>query len=164
MLEAGRREDARARLNRVLDIAPRFWLAHCTQGLMLLGDQQPDNGIAEMRRAVVLADGNSRPSALLGVYLARLGQVVEARAILNQLLALEKTRYVPPTSLAAVYAALGEVEPALDALDRAFLTRDTRLTFLKDDRRLTGLRAEPRFVALVHKLKLDGFGPGLAPP
>jgi len=25
------------------------------------------------------------------------------------------------------------------------------------------LRQEPRFVALMHKLKLDQFGPGLAP-
>ena len=75
----------------------------------------------------------------------------------------EKTRYVPPSSLAAVYAALGEVGPALDALDRAFLTRDTRLTFLKDDPRLASLRKEPRFVALMRKLKLDRFGPGLAP-
>jgi Flp pilus assembly protein TadD len=163
LLEAGRRDEARARLNRALDIAPRFWLAHCTQGLLHLADQQPDNAIAEMRRAVVLADGNSRPNALLGVYLARLGQIEEARKILNQLVALEKTRYVPPTSLAAVYAALGDVGPALDALDRAFLTRDTRLTFLKDDPRLAGLREEPRFVALLHKLKLDRFGPGLAP-
>ncbi len=79
------------------------------------------------------------------------------------MLTREKTRYVPPSSLAAVYIALGEVGPALDALDRAFLTRDTRLTFLKDDPRLAGLREEPRFVALMQKLKLDRFGPGLAP-
>jgi len=163
LLEAGRRDEARARLNRALDIAPRFWLAHCTQGLLLLADQQPDNAVAEMRLAVALADGTSRPSALLGICLARLGQVDEARAILNQLLALEKTRYVPPTSLASIYAALGEVEPALDALDRAFLTRDTRLTFLKDDPRLASLHREPRFIALVHKLKLDRFGAGFAP-
>jgi len=55
------------------------------------------------------------------------------------------------------------VRPALDALDRAYLTRDTRLTFLKDDPRLAGLREEPRFVALMHTLKLDRFGRGLAP-
>ena len=100
---------------------------------------------------------------MLAAYLARLGQNEEARKILNQLLARAKTRYVPPSSLAAVYAALGEAEPALDALDRAFLTHDTRLIFLKDDPRLVGLRNEPRFVTLVRKMKLDRFGPGLAP-
>jgi Flp pilus assembly protein TadD len=100
---------------------------------------------------------------LLATCLARLGQIEEARKILNQLLTLARTRYVPPSSLAAVYAALGEVELALDALDRAFLAHDTQLTFLKDDPRLASLRKEPRFVALIHKLKLDRFGPGLAP-
>jgi hypothetical protein len=62
-----------------------------------------------------------------------------------------------------VHTALGEVGPALDALDLAFVTRDTRLSFMKDDPRLASLRKEPRFVALLRKLKLDQFGPGLAP-
>ena len=163
LLEAGRRDEARVRLDRALDIAPNFWLAHCTRGVLHFVDQKPDEAIAAMRHAVELADGNSRPSALLAIYLARLGQVEEARRILNQLLALEKTRYVPPTSLAAVHVALGDVGSALDALDRAFMTRDTRLTFLKDDPRLAGLHEEPRFVALLHKMKLDRYGRGVAP-
>ena len=146
-----------------LDIAPGFWLAHCTQALLDLADRKTDEASAEMRRGVDRADGTTRPSALLGSHLARVGQREEARAILNQLLALAKSRYVSPSSIAAVHAALGDVEPALDALDQAFLVRDTRLVFLKDDPRLASLRQEPRFVALVRKLKLDQFGPGLAP-
>ena len=163
LFEAGLHEQARTRLNRALDIAPRFWLAHCTQALLHFVDQRPDRAIAELRTAVVLADGNSRPSALLAIYLARLGQTQEARALLERLLERATSRYVPPASIAAVHAALGDVGPALDALDQAFLTRDTRLAFLKDDSRLAGLRNEPRFIALMHQLKLDGFGPGLAP-
>jgi TolB-like protein/tetratricopeptide (TPR) repeat protein len=163
LLEAGRRDEARVRLNRALDIAPGFWLAHCTQALLDLTDHKTDEAIAEMRRGVALADGTTRPLAMLGSHLARVGQREEAREILNQLLALAKSRYVSPSSIAAVYAALDDVEPALDALDQAFLTRDTRLIFLKDDPRLASLRHEPRFVALMRKLKLDQFGPGLAP-
>jgi len=79
------------------------------------------------------------------------------------LITRSKSRYVPPLSLAAVYAALGEVGPALDALDQAVVTHDTRLSFLKDDARLASLRSEPRFTALLHKLNLDRYGPGLAP-
>jgi tetratricopeptide (TPR) repeat protein len=163
LLAAGRHDEARVRLNRALDIAPGFWYAHCTQALLDLADHKTDDAIAEMRRGVVLSDGTTRPLALLGSHLARVGQREEAREILNRLLALAKSRYVSPSSSAAVYAALGDVEPALDALDQAFLTRDTRLIFLKDDLRLASLRQEPRFVALMHKLKLDQFGPGLAP-
>jgi DNA-binding winged helix-turn-helix (wHTH) protein/TolB-like protein/Flp pilus assembly protein TadD len=163
LLAAGRRDEARGRLNLALDIAPGFWLAHCTQALLDLADRKTDEAIAEMRRGVVLSDGTTRPLALLGSHLARIGQREEAREILNRLLALAKSRYVSPSSIATVYAALGDVEPALDALDQAFLMRDTRLVFLKDDARLASLRHEPRFVALMHKLKLDQFGPGLAP-
>ena len=79
------------------------------------------------------------------------------------LLKLARQRYVPPSSLAAALLAVGEKTLALDALDRAYLTRDTRLTFLKDDPRLTGLRQEPRFIALLQRLRMDRFGVGLAP-
>ncbi|HET7528352.1 MAG TPA: winged helix-turn-helix domain-containing protein [Burkholderiaceae bacterium] len=163
LFAAGRLDEARTRLNRALDIAPRFWLAHSTQGLLHLADRQPDKAIAELRDAVTLADGISRPSALLAVSLAGLGQTHEARAILSQLITRAKSRYVPPSSLAAVYAALGEVGPALDALDQAVVTHDTRLSFLKDDVRLASLRSEPRFAALLRKLNLDRYGPGFAP-
>jgi DNA-binding winged helix-turn-helix (wHTH) protein/TolB-like protein/tetratricopeptide (TPR) repeat protein len=163
LLAAGRREDARTRLNRAFDIAPDFYLAHRTQGLLHLAEQRPELAIASLRRGVAIAGGNTRPAALLGVHLARLGQRDEARAILNRMLELAKTRYVPPFSLAALHAALGEAAPALDALERAFSARDTQLVFLKDDPRWSGLRKEPRFAVLMHELKLDRYGPGLSP-
>jgi tetratricopeptide (TPR) repeat protein len=163
LLDAGRRDEARVRLNRALELAPTFWLPHSTLGALHLAEQQPEQAIAALRRAAMLAD-NSRAGALLGVQLARSGQREEAREILNQMLSLAQTRYVPPTSLAALHAALGEVAPALDALDRALVSHDTRLIYLKDDPRLASLRKEPRFIALMQKLKLDGYRPGLSPP
>ena len=163
LLAAGRREEARARLNRALDIAPDFYLAYRTQGLLHLADQQPELAIASLRRAVALADGNSRASALLGMHLARMGQRDETRAILDLMLERAKTRYVPPVSLAVLHAALGENASALDALERAFEGHDTQLIFLKNDPRWLGLRKEPRFAVLMQKLKLDRYGPGLMP-
>ena len=163
LLARGRHEEARIRLTRAFDIAPDFYLAHRTQGLLYLAEQQPELGIASLRRAVALADGNTRPRALLGMHLARLGQQDETRAILNDMLNAAKTRYVPPVSLAVLHAALGENALALDALERGFAVRDTQLVFLKEDSRWSGLRKEPRFAALMHKLKLDRYGPGLSP-
>ena len=164
LLSGGRRAEARARLARVFDIAPNFWLAHATQGLLLLAEQQNDAGIAELRRAVALADGSTQAVVLLGIHLARLGQQVETRALLKQMLALSKTRYVPPTSVAALHAALGEVAPALALLAQAVTVHDTRLIVFKDDPRWASLRTEPGYLALLKKLKLDRFGPGLSPP
>ena len=164
LIDGGRRAEARTRLARVFDIAPNFWLAHATQGLLYFAEQQPGPGIAALRRSVELADGSSQPSVLLAVHLVRVGQPDEARAILNQMLARSRERYVPPTSLAAVHAALGEAAPALDLLEQAVPAHDTRLIVFKDDPRWAGLRKEPRFVALLKTLKLDRFGPGLSPP
>jgi len=159
----GRRDEARTRLDRAFDIAPDFYLAHRTRAKMHLADGQPDLAIAALRRAVAQADGNSRPSALLGMFLARTGQRDAARAILDQLLERARTAFVPPLSLAVLHAALGENALALDALEQAVAARDPQVVFLKDDPRWSGLRREPRFLALMKTLKLDGYGPGLSP-
>ena len=98
------------------------------------------------------------------MHLARLDQRADAQAILSRLSRLEKTRFVPPTALAAGQAALGDVGAALDSLDRAHTVRDQRLIFLKDDPRWFGLRKQARFAALMLKPGLDRFGPGLSPP
>lgn len=163
LLARGMRDSARIRLNRALDIAPDFYLAHRTQGLLHVADQQPERAIASLRRAVALSDGNTRTTALLGAHLARQGRHEEARAIQHQLMSLAKTRWVPPVSLATMHAALGEKAQALDALERAFAVRDTQLVFLKEDSRWADLRTEPRFLALKRMLKLDRYGQGLAP-
>ena len=43
------------------------------------------------------------------------------------------------------------------------MLRDPQMVLLKDDSRWTGLRQQPRFLALLKKLGLDRYGPGLVP-
>ena len=161
LLDRGLHAQARNRLERAFDIAPKLWLSHVVLGRLHLAERRTEEGIVALRRAVELAHGNSRPNVVLAATLVDTGQSEEARAILNKLQAQATTRHVPPTAVAAVHAALGEAAPALDALEHAVLIRDTRLVFLKDDPSWTSLRKEPRFVALMRKLKLDQYGPGL---
>ncbi|NDZ18153.1 hypothetical protein C7T35_35855 [Variovorax sp. WS11] len=162
LLAGGQKDEARMRLNRSLDIEPNLWLTHLALGLLYMSDQRPKEGIAAMRRAVRLSDC-TRPKAVLGVQLALLGEGEEARQILDQLTNESKTRYVTPTSIASLHAALGETASALTTLEHGLVARDTRMVFLKDDPHWRGLRAEPRFVALMKALKLDRYGPGLTP-
>jgi DNA-binding winged helix-turn-helix (wHTH) protein/tetratricopeptide (TPR) repeat protein len=164
LLDMGRRDEAAARLDRAFEIEPNFWVAHIIRAMLHLVDREPEQAIAALRRADQLADQSTQAAALLGVQLARLQKPDEAREVLHQLLSLQQTRYVPPTSLAAVHAALGQVTQALDALDCAWVARDTRLVYLKDDSRWTGLRQQPRFAALLRLMKLDGYGPGISGP
>lgn len=120
LIDAGRLREARTRLDRAFDLNPRQWLAHVALGLLLLAEQQREQGIAALRQAAELGRDTTRPTAVLAVHLARHGQADEARALLGGLLERSKTRFVTPTSIAAVRAALGEKAEALDALERAY--------------------------------------------
>jgi DNA-binding winged helix-turn-helix (wHTH) protein/TolB-like protein/Tfp pilus assembly protein PilF len=163
LLAAGRLAEARQRLDRALDIAPQHGLLQLTLGMLLMQQGQAEQGIAALRRAVELHDAASRPKAVLGMYLARAGQNDEARAILVQLQGVGQTRFMPPTSLATLHAALGEPMLALDELERAYLARDTRLLYATGDPSWVTLHQQPRYLSLMTKLRLDPSGPGLAP-
>jgi TolB-like protein/tetratricopeptide (TPR) repeat protein len=160
LIDRGQRAEAASRLQRVFEIEPDFWVAHLTQAGLYMAEGRADEALAAVRRADALADGSSQATAVLGLILVRLGKRDEARAVLARLVALQRTRYVPPTTVAAIAAAFGDAGPALDALELAYAVRDTRLVYLKDDGRWSTLRRQPRFVSLLRRMKLDQFGPG----
>jgi DNA-binding winged helix-turn-helix (wHTH) protein/TolB-like protein/Flp pilus assembly protein TadD len=162
LLGNGQRDEALMRLDRAFDISPNLWVTHLGMGMLHMSERRPEQGIACMRRAVSLSDC-TRPQSVLGVHLAQLGDTHEARRMLDQLLAESSMRYVAPSSIASLHAALGEVAPALTALERGFAVREVRMAFLKDDPHWNSLRSEPRFVALMKALKLDRYGRGLTP-
>jgi DNA-binding winged helix-turn-helix (wHTH) protein/TolB-like protein/Flp pilus assembly protein TadD len=163
LVDDGRLDQARLRIARALELAPRLWLAHIGHALLLFAEQRDDDGLAALRRAVEHARGTVRANAMLGVHLARTGRHDGARSILAELQAVARRRFVPPTSMAAVQAALGDSAGALASLEVGVAVRDTRMIYLKDDPNWRPLRHEPRFRALLARLKLDRFGRGLSP-
>lgn len=157
----GRLEEARVRFARALAIAPLNYNGHVGQSMLHFAENRDAEGLASLRRAVDVGVGTTRPKALVAARLARLGRHDEARALLDELLATSRRRYLPPTSLATVQAALGDAAAALASLEMAVAVRDTRVIFLKDDEHWQPLRNEPRFRELLVRLKLDRFGRGL---
>ena len=163
LVRAGKLDAARKRLDRAFDIAPEHGLAFEALALLRSAEQQSEQAVAALRRAVERSDGSSRQKAKLAAMLAAQGQRVEANALLVQLLDASRAHYVPPSTPALVQAALGQTEAALDGLEQAMAVHDTWLMYLKDDPGWNALRQEPRFVALLRKLEMDRFGPGLMP-
>lgn len=78
--------------------------------------------------------------------------------------ARSRSAYVSPSTIALVYAGLGETEAAMSALEQAHAVRDIRLVFLQTDHRWAALRKLPRFAALAARLKLDGVRPPARSP
>ncbi len=101
----------------------------------------------------------------LGSALAGAGQKETALSVLAELkeqsdrAARTQQGYVSPLHLAVVYAALDDKPQALQWLERAFEGRAFWMFNLRVDPTWDGLRAEPRFQAILRKMNLDQSRP-----
>jgi serine/threonine-protein kinase len=107
-----------------------------------------------LRDALRLPEADAYTRATLGWLLARGGKRPEAAAILEELEAVGREGYVSPAALAILHIGLGNTERALDYAERAYDERRGWLVYFKVNPMLDPLRNEPRFKALVEKLRL----------
>jgi DNA-binding winged helix-turn-helix (wHTH) protein/TolB-like protein len=151
----GRTDDAIQRIQRALQIGPGFWIGHLFLGNLLFAIGQTDAALASLRRAVELSGGSAWANGPLGFALGEAGQSHAARSVLRGMQSKSRVSLISPAMIALVHVGLGESGAALSALEQAYQDRDIRLAFLHMDHRWNALRADPRFVALSHKLALD---------
>lgn len=143
------------RAQRAIVMDPEFWVGHMMRGQAL--EQRGESGPAldALATAARFSGGNSKPVALRGYLLARLGEPAAARDVLAALEDLARNRYVPPYAMALVYAGLENEELMFESLERALAARDVHLVFLPVDPKWDPWRAHPRFAALIERC---GFG------
>jgi tetratricopeptide (TPR) repeat protein len=147
-MDANRPADAERSIRRALALNPGYTGGHCNLGQVLLARGQPELALQEMQRET---DPAARASCLPFAYWA-LGRHAEADAATKAL----ANQYADVNSygLAQLYAFEGKTDLALDWLERSYRQRDLGLTMIKVDYLLRGLRGDPRFGAVLAKLKL----------
>ena len=155
LLRAGRYDEALRAAAPIVELDPNYSRGHATLGWAYLLNGQHDQGITSLRRAAELSPGDTLWFAQLGQALALVGKVDEARDVLRQLGELSRRRYVSPYHLAYVHTGLGEVEDALDWLERAFAERTGSVYGIKSSFLFTSLRSHPRFTALLARMNLS---------
>ena len=138
----------------VLEIEPRLTIARYYLGAALVHFGDP---IAAIRELETLVDDEplQQAIALLGFSYAEAGRLDDARRQLERLEQLSRDRYVSPYVIAVLHCGLGNVDQALDLLERAYEERAPWLVFLRIDPFLTCLYGEPRFGRLIEKLGLQ---------
>ena len=149
-----RHGEAMAPLQRVLELAPRFWVAHIVLGKLLGSRKRYVEALTAFRRAHRYSHGNTEPLALRGYTLAAVAQITAARRVLRDLRKKATRAFVPPLHLALVHLGLGDHAAALEELERALEERDVRLTFLAVEPRWASLCSHPRFVSLLRRVGL----------
>lgn len=154
--DAGHADEARQRLNVVLELEPDFWVAVLMRGRMAMARQDYEHAIGDLRRASQLCGGCSQALTSLGLAYALSGDRDAGKRVLRNLEKRDPVGYMPATSLAKLHNALGDSAGAMDLLELGYQERDVRMSFLKVDPEWDNLRTQPRFQALARHMGLAG--------
>jgi TolB-like protein/Flp pilus assembly protein TadD len=148
LFQAKRTDEAIAQLQKTLELDANYAAAHARLGRALAEKQQYSQAVTEMQKAISL-DKTSARLADLGEVYARSGKRHEALATIRQLQQISRQRHVSPSSIALIYARLGEKRPAMAWLEKTKPDDDPKIT----DPGFESLRSEPNFNVLEARLR-----------
>ena len=146
---ARRYEQGQAEVQRALDLNPQVALAHLTRSKILVAEGKPQQALTEIE-SETLEWAKLTGKAL--VYHA-LGRAQDSDAAVAGLIAKYGTQAAFQISQA--YAFRGESDKSFEWLERAYQQRDAGLPEIKDDPLLNNVRRDPRFGALLTRMRLS---------
>ncbi len=152
LLTARQNDQSVDQLRKTLEMDPNFVLTHHRLGLAYEQQGKYDEAITQFKEVLNLTAGKPLGMAALAHAYALSGKRVEAQKLLAELLEQSKVRFVSPSSVAAIYTALGDKDDAFAWLEKADKARDGILARLKVDSRFDPLRSDPRFTDLVRRV------------
>ena len=150
----GEYDAASSRLESIIALAPQMDMAHGFLGMALCAGGDIARGIGHLERAADLTDRADGYIGLLGHYLAKLGKVLRAQEIAQELESRSAVGYVPATQIAIVWAGLGQIDKVFRCLNQAVEDNDFYLSLLKIWPPFQVVRDDPRFVAVLQRLRL----------
>jgi serine/threonine-protein kinase len=154
LVRAGRYEEAITRGKDALTVDRDYDRARATLGWAYFMSGRRDEGIAELERAAAVAPENTLWLGQLGEAYGLAGEVAKARAILQALEERTRCAYVSPYHFAYVHVGLGELDQAMDWLERAVALRAGPAYGIKGSFLLTRLHGHPRFEDVLRRLRL----------
>jgi TolB-like protein len=147
---ARRFEEAADRYRQSMKIDPDFPIAHKGLAETYAQEGMFDEAIVEAKKAIELSSGSVFILDDLGYIYAKAGMAPEARKILVGLDRIGEEQYVPAYGRAAIHAALGEDDLALQWVEKSFEERAFTI-YLNVDPAFDSLRRTDRFVAILRK-------------
>ena len=154
LLNSGQFDAAREAIGRVYEINPDGDPGGVLVDIELLAGR-PQQALAESRKRIGTAFTGY---GLVGTAMAEhtLGHAAESQRALDVL--IRDHGKVWAYQIAEAYAWRGEPDKTFEWLERAYRQHDGGLIYLRNDRFLLGLRGDPRYRALLRKMKLPEPG------
>lgn len=153
LLDFSRQNDrAIEQFQKIIRMDPTWPPAHAGLMQAYLEKGMYEDAITEWKKANALG----RPGAEAGLAYANAlaGKKDEARKILEALKEASNKRYVTPFAFALIYMALGDKDQAFEWLNKTIDEDPYRIAFIKVNPRFDSLRSDPRFDALLRRMKL----------
>lgn len=151
----GRYDEALAECHKILELNPNLDLGYLYCGDVNLQKGNLTEAVQALEKAVSLTSGkNPRTIAHLAYAYALAGRRDDAQKVLDNLIAISKKRHVHPDLIALVYLGLGQKEPAIEWLDKAYQVRARDLLDIRYDPKFAELRTDKRFVDLIRRIGL----------
>lgn len=147
-------EQAALQLTDTIEMDPSYLLAHIVLGQCYEQEGKYSQAISELQKAALMSPDSAPVMAALGHAYAVAGKRAEALRILDQLKVQAAQRYVSPYYIALLYAGLGDHADAMDSLNKGYEDRSNNMIFLNVVPQFDGLRNEPRFQELRHRIGL----------
>ena len=114
-----------------------------------------EEALAEIKKGLSLFPKGSSLQVDMGHVYALRGEREKTRAILDEIIESSKKEDVPYIYIASLYADLGEIDQAFEYLEKCYEKRDLSLSFIKIWPLSQLLRTDPRFIALLRKMRLE---------
>jgi tetratricopeptide (TPR) repeat protein len=115
---------------------------------------QYDKAVEELNTALGIAPEDPIVLSAMGRLLALQKKPAEARGIIDRMREIENSRHVSPILFAEVFAELGDFDRAMAELDKAEREHSAYMPLIADRLTLKALRGDPRFIALLKRLKI----------
>ena len=154
-LRASMLEKAREHIHSAHELQLGTPLSHMVLGQIYILASEHDTGLAELQKAVSLAENDAIPLAALGWGYAVSDRKQEALRVLENLRERRESEYIRPFLLAKVYCGLGDIDQAFAWLEKAVQEQDISLISIITDETIDVLRSDPRYADLLHRMNLE---------
>jgi len=154
LLYADRYEATIDQGRKTLEIEPNYFQAYLDIGAAEMARGNIEASLAAFQKGQSLGPAVRSYDAMIVRPLVAMGEMEEARAIMDRLAATARTEYVRAEVLAMGYAAIGDLDAAFANLHSALEARSAGLIYLHLDPGYGPLRKDPRYAELVRKVGL----------
>ena len=154
LYHARRFDEAIEQLRRTVELDPNYPVTYWILGLLFRKTGRYELAIAEGEHGAELSCGSPLMLAALAHTLGVAGRTKEAIQILDDLTTLATQRYVAPYFFAGIYIGLGEIDRAIECLEKSYEEHSHWLIYLHMDPSMDALRENRRFQDLLRGIDL----------